>query len=628
LPLVLVLADNSYNADCGVFLLRLWGDQLSPKVLPLVLAVSVVLIVFLVSPVSFEARSTSLKQTAVSQMNGLVHNLNTTLSYSGIQEAIDAAETLAGHVIRVDSGVYSERVSVSKAVSLLGEDRSSTVIDGSGGTVVLVLSDNVEVRDFTVRNGVFGIWVNHSDNVRIIGNVVFNGSYGIRLYLSRNAQVIGNRVSGFRFFGIDVDSSGNGFFRNNQMTGNKYNFGVDGNWLADFLNDIDESNTVNDQPIRYLINQHWLTIDSLTFESMGYLGLINSTNIKVEELEVQNNKQGVLFAFVANSSIASVTAVDNWNGVYVAHSKNVSVSWCKANYNYDYGIKFFNSSRSSATGNNVDNNGWAGIGLFKSPSSILDKNEANFNSYNLHIVYTNSSIITRNNASGLSPNKPSSYSIAVYYSHNNRIYHNSFSTTLLYIESRNGSRFTPANKWDNGYEGNYWLYYSGRDKEYDGLGDSAYSVGENNVDNFPLMGRFWDFIVLFEGRLYGITVISNSTVSHFEFVSGDARISLVVSGRNETQGFCRIAIPNALIQEVENASVEFVIGGVQPVLLRNWSDSSNHYWYFSYIHSVNPTPENHDFWPIVYALGISALLISVVLIVFVVSRRRRKTSKM
>jgi len=596
-------------------------------VLPLVLAASVVLVLVLVFPVSFEAQSTSVEQVSAVQADGLVHNLNTTLSYSTIQAAIDAAETLAGHVIRVDSGVFSERVSVRKAVSLVGKDRSSTVIDGFGGTVVQVQSDNVEVRDFTVRNGVFGIYVNHSANVRIINNVVFNGSYGIRLYFSRNAQVIGNRVSGFRFFGIEVDSSGNGFFRSNQMVGNKYNFGVDGNSLTDFLNDIDESNTVNDQPVRYLTDQHWLTIDSLTFDSIGYLGLVNSTNIKVEDIEVENNKQGILFAFVANSSIVKANAVDNWNGVYVAHSKNVSVSWTTANYNYDYGIKFFNSSCSSATGNNVDSNGWAGIGLFRSPSSILDKNEANFNSYNFHIVYTNNSYITRNNASGLSPSKPSSYSIAVYYSHDNLIYHNSFSTTLFYIEYRNGSGFTPGNKWDNGYEGNYWLYYGGRDKNYDGLGDTVYNVGENNVDNFPLMGRFWEYIVLFEGRLHSVVVISNSTISRFEFNASNATINLIVSGRNATRGFCRIAVPNAVVQDIENASASFVINNEQPTLVRNWTDSSNHYWYFSYIHSVNPTPENPDLMPIVYALGISGLLISVGLVVFVVSRRRRKASK-
>ena len=561
------------------------------------------------------------------QQSGLVVNVDTGLSYSGVQVAIDAPETLDGHTIRVGVGVFREHVTVNKSVSLVSQDRSSTVIDGFGGTAILVKSSNVEVRDFTIKNGTFGILVDHADNVKIIGNVVSSGSYGIRLYNSRNAQVIDNRVSEFRFFGIDLDSSGNSTLRNNSMVANRYNFGVDGKSLSDFMNDIDESNTVNGKPVHYLINQRSLVIDSFTFQDVGYLGLVNSANITVEDLDVQENRQGILFAFVANSSIMGVNAFDNWDGVYVVHSNNVTVRSSSSNHNFDYGIKFFNSSRSYAIGNNVDNNGWAGIGLFGSPSSNLDKNEANFNTYNLHIVSTNSSVISRNNASGLSPGKPGSCSVAVYYSHNNLIYHNAFSTILFYVESRNGSRFTPRNKWDNGYEGNYWLNYGGRDNDYDGVGDTEYEVGEGNVDSFPLMGSFRNFFVLFEGRLHGIAVISNSTISRFEFNSTDTRISLVVSGLNGTLGFCRIAVPNALVQNVENGRLDFAIEALQPTLVRNWTDSNYHYWYFSYVHLVNPTPESPDLWFLVYAFGVAALLVSVGLMVFRAFRKRRQGSK-
>jgi len=564
----------------------------------------------------------------VGQQSGLrVVNVDTGLEYTAIQAAIDAPETLDRHVIRVDSGVYRERVFVNKSLSLVGQDRSSTVIDGYGGTVVSVKSSGVEIRDFTIRNGTFGILVDHADNAKIIGNLVSSGSYGIRLYHSKNAQVFDNRVSEFRFFGIDVDSSGNSTLRNNSMVANRYNFGVDGNLLSDFLNDIDVSNTVNGKPVRYLINQRDLVIDSSAFEDIGYLGLVNSTNIRVEDLYVRDNKQGLLFAFVANSSIVGVEAVDNWNGVYVAHSKNVSVSWCTTNYNFDYGIKFFNSSRSAAISNNADNNGWAGIGLFKSPGSLLDRNEANFNSYNLHIVYTNNSYVTRNNASGLAADKPGSYSIAVYYSHKNLIYRNAFATNLLYVESKNGSRFPPKNRWDDGGEGNYWLYYGGWDRNYDGIGDTAYPVGEENVDSFPLMGRFRDFVVLFEGRLYGISVVSNSTISRFEFSPDTGNVSLTAIGRNGTLGFCRIAVPNALVQGLQNESLGFVFGDLQPILMANWTDVRNHYWYFYYVHSASPVSEGSDLWPIVLAIGVSAALVSAGLVLFVVFRRRRTRSK-
>jgi len=270
------------------------------------------------------------------------------------------------------------------------------------------------------------------------------------------------------------------------MVENKYNFGVKGDSLSDFINDIDVSNTVNGKPIHYLINQHNITIDAFTFQEIGYLSLVNSTNIKVKNLNVQNNVQGILFAFTMNSTINNVNAKNNWNGIYVAHSSNISVSGNNANSNFDYGIKFFYSSRSIARGNNVDNNGWAGIGLFGSPNSTVDGNEANFNTYNLHIVYTNNSVIARNNALTV---RLGGYSIAVYYSHNNVIYHNTFASSLIHVETRNGTRFTPRNSWDNGLEGNYWSLYRGVDANQDGIGDTPHMVGEGNIDNYPLMAR-------------------------------------------------------------------------------------------------------------------------------------------
>jgi parallel beta-helix repeat protein len=310
-----------------------------------------------------------------------------------------------------------------------------------------------------------------------------DGYCGIRLYDSENSEVTGNDISKYASFGVEIKSSGNATLRDNSLVENKYNFGVNGNSLSDFINNIDVSNTVNGKPIHYLINQQNLTIDASTFEEIGYIGLVNSTNVKVKGLNVQNNKQGLLLAFTMNSSVSNVNARNNWNGIYVAHSSNISVNENNANSNFDYGIKFFYSSRSVARGNNVDNNGWAGIGLFGSPNSTIEGNEVNFNYYNLHIVYTNNSVIAGNNARI----KLRGYSIAVYYSHNNLIYHNTFDTSLLYVEARNRTRFTPKNSWDNGLEGNYWSNYAGEDLDGDGIGDTPYAVGEDNVDNYPLM---------------------------------------------------------------------------------------------------------------------------------------------
>jgi len=64
---------------------------------------------------------------------GSVHNLNTGLSYTSIQDAIDAGETLGGHTIFVDAGTCNENIVVNKQIRLIGEHPDSTVINAETG---------------------------------------------------------------------------------------------------------------------------------------------------------------------------------------------------------------------------------------------------------------------------------------------------------------------------------------------------------------------------------------------------------------------------------------------------------------------------------------------------------------
>ena len=547
-----------------------------------------------------------------------VLNVNTGMSYSGIQEALDASETLDGHAIRVGVGVFFEHVTVNKSVLLEGESRYESIIDGGGaGTVIYVTANEVEVRNLSIRNGTFGLWLHHSNNSRILDNTFSIGSYGIRLYHSRNSSVAGNHVSAYSHSGIELDSSGNSTLRNNIMVNNRYNFEVDGTSLLDFQNDIDVSNTVNGKPARYLINQRDSVIDSSTFDQLGYLGLVNSSNVEVRNLEVEKNGQGVLFAFISNSSISSVNTQDNWNGIYVTHSSNVSVSKVKSTGNFDYGIKFMNSSGCQVFQNDADNNGWAGIGLFKSHNSVLDLNEASFATYDLHLVFTNNSVITRTTALI----KPGGYSIALYYSHNNLIYRNTFENSLLFVESRDATGFTPGNTWDDGLEGNCWLSYRGLDADQDGIGDTSYRVGENNVDNRPLMGRFSEFSVILNERVYSVAVVSNSTITEFQFNPDERRISFNAIGHNGTAGFCRVAVSADFLHELEG-NLEFLVNGEGSVVVRQWSAEAFVFWYLSFANE----PSQTMFDPLFIAVVVLSFLIllSVVLIVF---WRRRSRSE-
>jgi parallel beta-helix repeat protein len=76
--------------------------------------------------------------------------------YLTIQGAVDASDS--GATVFVRSGIYREHVSVNKSLSLVGEARETTTIDGNGvGTVVHVTANNVSVSGFRIQNGETGL---------------------------------------------------------------------------------------------------------------------------------------------------------------------------------------------------------------------------------------------------------------------------------------------------------------------------------------------------------------------------------------------------------------------------------------------------------------------------------------
>jgi parallel beta-helix repeat protein len=143
-----------------------------------------------------------------------VHNLNTGLNYTTIQEAIDASETQDGHTIFVETGTYYENVVVNKTLSLVGEDSSTTIIDGSGfGHVVIISSDDVDLSGFTVQNSgtayhITGINLNNVNHCNISGNIVTNNEHGLELHnLSYYNIISGNIITENNKWGLHIIDS-------------------------------------------------------------------------------------------------------------------------------------------------------------------------------------------------------------------------------------------------------------------------------------------------------------------------------------------------------------------------------------------------------------------------------------
>ena len=455
-----------------------------------------------------------------------VHNINTGLGYDTIQKAINAPETLNGHTIFVEAGTYHESIALNKTLSLIGENRSTTIIDGGGiGNLFCVTANNVKIIGFTVQGfgtpveWKGGIYINYSsgnnvsgnilkDNVflsislysssgnlignniitsnngggisldeassgnTLVGNTILDlsmqGSYtsGIIIWNSIGNTLINNTISNVRGIGVEITQSGGSVLRGNHMSGNIYNFMVEGNY-PDYINDVDPSNTVDGKPIHYLVNER----DKEIPKDAGYVAAISSTNITVRDLSLTKNGQGVIFHYTTASLIENTTISKTLGGISLRASTNNTVRGNSLTDNGNYEIELFCSDNNVVINNTILNNNRGGILLWDSGDNTIAGNTL------------------KNNYRGM---------VLEDYSNGNKIYHNNFIDNAKHVDV-----WGPLNNvWNEGYPsgGNYWSDYNGTDlysgpyqneTGNDGIGDTQYIIDSNNQDRYPLMNPYW-----------------------------------------------------------------------------------------------------------------------------------------
>ncbi|NIO37261.1 hypothetical protein GTO27_06095 [Candidatus Bathyarchaeota archaeon] len=298
-----------------------------------------------------------------------VHNLDTGLKYARIQEAIDAPETLDGHTIYVEEAVYYENIVVNKSLSVVGEDKSSTVIDGNGiGNTLSIVLDHVNITGFTIRRSGSttydaGVYLDNANYCTLSGNNIIDNKYAIMIHsLSNYINIYGNSITNNNF-GIRLLS--NSHYNNisrNSITNNIEGYGI-GLTSSDY-NCISKNFIVN--------NGAGILLGGIIMGSSNYNTVFENTISESSEfgIEVGGHSKDNIFHHntLVNNNQQVIVALDYTNFWDNGVEGNYWSNYTGSDSNHD-GL---GDSWHNITQNNVDH--YPLIGLFRSLNTSTGEN--------------------------------------------------------------------------------------------------------------------------------------------------------------------------------------------------------------------------------------------------------------
>lgn len=451
--------------------------------------------------------------------------------YTSIQDAVDAASS--GDTIYVYAGTYYENVVIDTTLTLEGENKDTTIIQGYGRGYGIYSNSvlGITIRNIKIQGFVNGISLYYCTSSMLTCNTITgNVGSGINLRFSGLSTLISNRVTSNKG-GINlVDSSGS-ILTTNIVT-DHIGFGIQ---LTRCSSSILTSNMVTDNYDGiYLSSSSSSTLTGNTFSSNSRYGIFLQSGCLYCTL-TSNTVAGNYWGIYLSSS--RITMTDNTvtgntkYGIKLYAAHNSMIAGNTIAYNGEYGI-YSGAQYCTFTGNTIKYNGDNGIHLRAARYSTLNSNTVTFNSgYGIYLyvslyqtiaynIITNNdngiyirsgyctisdNIVTANSDIGIylsysafntiarSDLANNDYGVYSLGSHSNSLYHNNFIGNTYQVNSD-----SLINTWDNDYPsgGNYWSDYTGSDVKNgpnqdisgsDGIGDTPYIINLDNQDNYPLM---------------------------------------------------------------------------------------------------------------------------------------------
>jgi parallel beta-helix repeat protein len=327
------------------------------------------------------SRNISFKKVIIENQKNAAEDLNKTIyvddnnthgpwngtiehPYQHVQDAINNASN--GDIIYVFSGVYNENVTVDKQITLIGQNKTNTIIDGSNlGTVVYVLKDRTTLANFTLRNS--GGYKGDS-SIRLVSEynlikdcIIYRSRTGI--YVNGGNNIVKNCIFHTNGEGVFINNSSLDIISDCYFTHNAigidiqnaskieiYNSYAETNGLGLF---IDDSSNVNICECAFYNNN----------DNQGGVFVGKSEYITLTNCNIYHNGFGVRIS--ESSSIWVNKCNITWNTHFAIimdkESKDIVISRCNISFNFRYAIYIEENSCVNIHNNNIFRNTLYGV---------------------------------------------------------------------------------------------------------------------------------------------------------------------------------------------------------------------------------------------------------------------------
>jgi len=259
---------------------------------------------------------------------------NGTGNYSYIQWAINDASDGDTVYVYDDSSPYYENLIVDKSITLKGENKETTVINGSDDEIVVsISSDNVTLSGFTVLNhGNYSsltsiIFIQSNYNI-ISGNIITgNARYGIEILYSEYSIISGNTITSI-YKGIGLLFKGDGILlfngENNNISGNiikDCEQGIDLVWFSNNNSIFGNTLTNNYWGISTLSINDVISLNNISYNFYG-ISIFNCFNYKITRNNFIGNNwsahftYSLFFAYQFGHALKDIHSTIKWDGNY------------------------------------------------------------------------------------------------------------------------------------------------------------------------------------------------------------------------------------------------------------------------------------------------------------------------